>query len=84
MEIPLTGWDRPVLIAQGTADDMVPYAAVVSFSRSLCDAGGKVTLKVYEGAAHSGPMNTGPPEFTKWVAARFSGEPAGDTCATGG
>jgi hypothetical protein len=63
---------------------MLPDPAVVEFSRALCDAGGKVMLKVYEGAGHSGPMNTGPPDFTRCVAARFAGEPAGDTCATDG
>ena len=44
--------------------------------------GGMTTkVAVYEGEGHSGPMRVGVGDFTGWLAARFAGEPADDTCA---
>ena len=78
MDIPLDGWDRPVLIAQGTEDRRVPSRTVVRFARDLCGAGATVQLNIYDGEDHSGPMKVGLDDFTAWVAARFADDPAPD------
>jgi pimeloyl-ACP methyl ester carboxylesterase len=81
MEIPRSGWDRPVLIGQGTQDSMTPVEQTRALAASLCEAGVDVTLKIYEGEEHSGPMNVGRADFSAWLAARFAGEPPTNTCA---
>ena len=49
MEVPLTGWSgEPVYIGQGTADPLVPFSDVLTYSTALCEQGVAVTLDVYE------------------------------------
>lgn len=81
MEVPLMGWaGEPVYIGQGTADPLVPFSDVLSYSSALCEQGIAVTLDVYEGAGHSGPLNQGFEAFSAWVADRFADKPAADNC----
>ncbi len=81
MEIPLTGWQQPVYIAQGTNDELVRYQDVYDFGADLCAQGVAVTLDVFENADHSGPMNTGFDDFKLWVEQRFAGDAANNNCA---
>lgn len=81
MEIPLTGWQHPVYIAQGTQDELVRYQDVYDFAEALCEKGVEVSLRVFEGADHSGPVNQGAAEFSDWVSARFDGGAAANNCA---
>ena len=81
MEVPLTGWSgEPVYIGQGSADPLVPFSDVLSYSSALCEQGIAVTLDVYEGAGHSGPLNQGFDAFSAWVADRFADKPADNNC----
>ncbi|MGI9327337.1 MAG: alpha/beta hydrolase family protein [Pseudomonadales bacterium] len=80
MDVPVEGWSTPVYMAQGTADTLVRYVDVQNFSAQLCARGVNVTLDVYEGLEHSGPMNTGFEEFKNWVALRFTDTPAEGNC----
>ena len=80
MEIPETGWSHPIYIAQGTKDELVRHEDVFDFSHSLCEEGAELTLEVYPGADHSGPLNQGVEKFIQWVDDRFAGEPANDNC----
>ncbi|HQR02983.1 MAG: lipase [Proteobacteria bacterium] len=81
MEIPRDGWDRPVFIGQGMADEMVSYPATVDFGVDLCARGVTTSIKRYPGARHSGPIEQGFDDFRTWVDARFAGLPATDNCA---
>ena len=81
MEIPLTGWQQPVYIAQGTADELVRYQDVYDFANDLCKQGVNVRINVFENADHSGPMNQGVASFKAWAADRFTGKKAVDNCA---
>ncbi len=74
MEIPEEGWSHPVYIAQGTEDEMVRYQDVFDFASALCEQGVDVTLNVFDGADHSGPMNQGVEQFVAWAGERFDGE----------
>lgn len=80
MEIPLQGWNQPVYIAQGTADELVRDQDVYDFAADLCRQDVAVVLEVFEGADHSGPVNQGFKGFEQWVAARFAGDAAGNNC----
>ena len=77
---PVEGWSTPVYLAQGTADTLVRLVDVQTFGADLCAKGVSVTLDVYEGLEHSGPMNTGFEAFKVWVAARFADMPAQGNC----
>lgn len=81
MEVPRRGWDRPILIGQGTADTMTPFHLTSAYVAELCASGVDVTYLVYEGEEHSGPMNVGRADFAEWVAARFAGKPPTNNCA---
>jgi pimeloyl-ACP methyl ester carboxylesterase len=81
MEVPTTGWAAPVYIAQGTADPLIRFEDVANYAATLCGKDIDVMLDVYEGAAHSGPMNQGFDAFLAWVNARFAGEDAPNNCA---
>lgn len=81
LEIPLTGWAHPVYIAQGTKDELVRYQDVYDFGVALCDRDVDVTLQVFEGADHSGPMNRGVKDFIGWSKGRFTGASPENNCA---
>jgi acetyl esterase/lipase len=80
MEVPTEGWSAPAYIGQGDADPLVRFQDVANYAAALCDEGVNVTLDVYEGAKHSGPMNQGFDAFKQWVASRFNNQPLPDTC----
>jgi pimeloyl-ACP methyl ester carboxylesterase len=82
MDVPVEGWSTPVYIAQGTADTLVRFIDVKNFGADLCAKGVSVTLDVYQGLEHSGPMNTGFEAFKGWVASRFGDLPAPGNCAS--
>ena len=80
MEIPAVQLGHPLLIGQGTNDTMTPLPLANAYAKQHCAAGTKLTYLVYDGEEHSGPMNVGRDDFSKWVAARFRGEPAAGNC----
>lgn len=82
MEAPTTGWSAPVYIGQGTADPLVRFEDVANYAAELCSNNVNVTLDVYEGAEHSGPLNAGFDAFKQWVRERFEGQPAENNCET--
>ncbi len=81
MEIPEQGYGHPIYIAQGTKDELVRYQDTYDFAAALCESGETVSLQVFEGADHSGPVNQGVAKFIAWADARFAGEPAPQNCA---
>ncbi len=80
MEIPPSGWNAPVYIAQGTDDEMVRAQDTYRFANALCEQEVAVTLDVFPGADHSGPMNQGVAKFSRWADARLADKPAGNNC----
>jgi acetyl esterase/lipase len=84
MEVPLDGFSAPVYVAQGTADPMVPFEVVRLFSQELCGKSVDLTFDVYDGARHSGPLNTGFDAFEAWVAGRFANAAPTSNCSEAG
>lgn len=71
-DVPMTKYDRPVLIAQGTADkDVYPEASTVT-ADGLKKAGTDVQLQIFEGADHSGPIRQGVDGFLAFADKQFS------------
>ncbi len=70
----------PVLVAQGTADDVVLPDTTRLLATRFCAAGVDLTLDWMPGVTHTEAGPRAGPAATDWMAARFAGEPAGSTC----
>ena len=75
----------PVLLTQGTADEIVPAPVTEALQRRMCANGDEVELRLLEGTGHLDGGPAAVPDVVEWIAARFAGEPpAADGCATSG
>lgn len=70
----------PVFVAQGTADTTVYPSITRSFVGQLCRQGTRVRYKEYPGVSHTFIGRDAAPEAVSWMAARFAGQPAPNTC----
>jgi alpha-beta hydrolase superfamily lysophospholipase len=68
-DIPIKAYDRPVYIAQGTADRVVYPPATDLTAAQLAAAGTDVTFKFYPGADHNGAMAAALPDLLAFAAA---------------
>lgn len=73
--------DIPVLIAQGTADDVVDPPITASYVKSLCQAGSRVQYLLFDGVGHGMISRDAAKSSVAWMAARFKGTVAPDDCA---
>jgi predicted esterase len=71
-DIPIEAYDRPVYIAQGTADRVVYPPASATTADLLTAAGTDVTFRFYPGADHNGTLQAALPDLLAFAAARFS------------
>jgi alpha-beta hydrolase superfamily lysophospholipase len=67
-DIPIKASDRPVFIAQGTADRVVYPPATDLTAAQLAAAGTDVTLKFYPGADHNGVLAAALPDLLAFAA----------------
>lgn len=70
-DIPISAYDRPVYIAQGTADRVVYPPASATTAELLAAAGTDVTFRFYPGADHNGTLQAALPDLLDFAAARF-------------
>jgi alpha-beta hydrolase superfamily lysophospholipase len=70
----------PVLILQGTADDLVRPQVTRQFADHLCAQGTVVDLIWLEGASHAFAGYDGADTAVRWMADRFHGRPAPNGC----
>lgn len=68
-DIPIKTYDRPVYIAQGTADRVVYPLATDVTAAQLGAAGTDVTFKFYPGADHNGVLAAALPDLLAFAAA---------------
>ncbi|MBK9178651.1 MAG: alpha/beta hydrolase [Acidimicrobiales bacterium] len=73
----------PVLVAQGTADDVVPPETTRLLARRFCQAGVELGVDWMPGVTHAEAGPRAGPAVTEWLAERFAGAPAGSTCDVG-
>lgn len=69
----------PVLVVQGSADTVVPYAASERLAKRMCDHNTPTEFSLYYGADHL-VADMARPEVLQWVVDRLVGLPAGDSC----
>jgi predicted esterase len=70
----------PILITQGTRDQLVRPALTRRFVRRLCSQGASVQYRVSRGVAHRDVAQKTAPYAANWIAKRFAGRPARSTC----
>ena len=68
-DIPIKAYDRPVYIAQGTADRVVYPLATDLTAAQLAAAGTDMTFKFYPGADHNGVLAAALPDLLAFAAA---------------
>ncbi|MDH3202361.1 MAG: lipase family protein [Myxococcales bacterium] len=72
--------DVPILLLQGTDDEVVPKVLTDILNINLCAIGSRVDYRVFEGFGHNDSTLMNMPLMLEWTAARFAGEPATTTC----
>lgn len=71
----------PLLLEQGTADELVPPAATEALRSNLCSTGVRVQLDDIEGADHGSVIARSFDRVKNWVSALFSGADPGTSAA---
>ncbi|MGW4122295.1 lipase family protein [Nocardia sp. NPDC004711] len=72
MDVPLTGYDRPLFIGQGTNDTDVPAPLTAKLVADMAVAGTHPEVHVYAGKDHSGAMLASLADSLPFVARLFS------------
>ncbi len=72
--------DLPLLVAQGTADAVVPPAATAALQEEWCAAGVDLTMMWLGGIGHVNALRTAGPAVVSWLDARMEGEPVSPAC----
>lgn len=70
-EIPIKNHDRPIFLAQGTADTVVYAPATTVTADKLRAKGNNLTYKIYPGIDHNGLMGAAKAEILDWAAQCF-------------
>jgi pimeloyl-ACP methyl ester carboxylesterase len=70
----------PLLVVAGEADQTVPLATVRATVAGACARGISLQLRTYPGLDHDPTMDKSTPDQLAWIADRFAGKPAADTC----
>jgi len=70
----------PILITQGTRDQLVRPALTRRFVRRLCSRGARVQYRLSRRVAHSDVAQKTAPYAANWIAERFAGRPARSSC----
>lgn len=73
----------PLLILHGSADEQIPALSSQILLGQLCvlDGQGPTVRILYEGHNHGSVIAAQRDDLLGWIADRFAGEPAEDTCA---
>lgn len=80
---PLAPIAAPLLIAQGSADDLVNAELQRRYVEARCAAGQAVDYRVYPGLGHVelvAPASPLGPDAVEWTRQRFAGAPAASSC----
>lgn len=71
LEVPLSGYDRPVFLGQGLTDDMVPAPLALKLAAELAAHRQPVTFRIYP-TGHLETMRASLPETTVFVGELFA------------
>lgn len=78
---PLPPEGMPILLVQGTADEVVLAPTNALLQNSWCDAGVNFSALWLGDVNHAKAAVIGGPAAVEWLAARFAGEPAVPNCS---
>jgi uncharacterized membrane protein HdeD (DUF308 family)/alpha-beta hydrolase superfamily lysophospholipase len=73
----------PLLVAQGTSDEVIPISITKQWVSQQCAAGQHLDFQTYPDKTHMSVLATNSPlpkDLIAWTAARFAGQPAPQTC----
>ncbi|MFT3733287.1 MAG: alpha/beta fold hydrolase [Hyphomicrobium sp.] len=70
----------PVLMAQGTADNVVDPPVTASYVKRLCAAGSTVETLLFDGVGHGMISRDAAKPSVDWISHRFAGNPAPTNC----
>ena len=70
----------PLLVVQGTADQLVPQSSTDAFVKKACAAGDTVDYRLVPGANHGEEIHAAATDIAAWLADRVNGAPATSTC----
>ncbi len=73
----------PMLLLQGTADDVVLSGSNATLQEQWCAAGRPMTSLWLGGVSHQNTQLAGGPAAIEWAARRFDGQAPTDTCSFG-
>jgi pimeloyl-ACP methyl ester carboxylesterase len=74
----------PLLIAQGTDDEVVVPPATRALVQRLCRLGDTVELRTYQHAGHFDLVAAASTDVAAWIGERLAGRPARSTCQRSG
>jgi predicted esterase len=75
-----TATSAPMLIAQGSDDQVVVPAATRALVQRLCHAGDTVELRSYRGAGHFDILEVASADMIGWTGDRLTGRHPRSTC----
>jgi pimeloyl-ACP methyl ester carboxylesterase len=81
---PTGPWSAPLFIAQGEADEVIPFTINKDYVAGLCRGGFNVQFQGYPGGTHMSILETGSPlslRLEQWTRARLAGEPSKADCS---
>lgn len=81
--VPGGPWGAPLFIAQGEADEVIPFSITEEYVAGLCRDGVHVEFAGYPGGSHMSILETGSAlsvRLEEWTTARLAGLPTGDGC----
>jgi acetyl esterase/lipase len=70
----------PVLLVQGTADDVVEPVLTERYAATLCRHGSVMAYLSLPGVSHTMTARAGAADIVRWIAGRFDGVPAPNNC----
>jgi hypothetical protein len=79
-EAPIAG---ALLVIASDGDRTVPLDAIRNTVRQACDRRTQLTFRTYRGLDHDPLMQNSTNDQLAWIADRFAGKPASDTCGAG-
>jgi uncharacterized membrane protein HdeD (DUF308 family)/acetyl esterase/lipase len=80
---PTADMEPPLLVAQGTADEVINIAISDGWVAEQCAAGHELDFRKYPDRTHMGVLDADSPltdELADWTSDRFAGTPAASTC----
>lgn len=75
--VPDGPWAAPLILAWGSADEVIPPELTGDFVTELCEGGASVRSIEYDGTDHRGvlmPTSRFLPTLVRWTAERFAGD----------